>query len=354
MSVKKREGSPYYWCYFSINGQRIRESTGTANKEAAEQYEAKRKKDLWEQRQLGSKPRRKWQEAVVRWCRETKHKKSHRDDLGHLRWLDPHLRTLAIQDIDEDKLAEIVAAKLETGVSNATVNRVLAVVRSILRRAHQEWKWSDTVPTFRTLPEPKRRVRWLTDEEAAKLMAELPEHLLLLGEFTLEVGLRASNAAGLRWSQVDMPRRCAWVNADDAKGGEAIAIPLSDRAMEIIRSQIGQHIEFVFTYVAGKKHAPRPLSGQLSTRAWRKALKRAGITNFRWHDLRHTWASWHVQGGTPALALQELGGWSDMEMVRRYAHLNAEHLRMYAERGTKLTHSNVSEKNSSPKGAVSE
>lgn len=61
-----------------------------------------------------------------------------------------------------------------------------------------------------------------------------------------------------------------------------------------------------------------------------KALKRAGIEDFRWHDLRHTWASWHVQGGTPLFALQELAGWETERMVRRYAHLAAEHLAGWA------------------------
>jgi hypothetical protein len=65
---------------------------------------------------------------------------------------------------------------------------------------------------------------------------------------------------------------------------------------------------------------------------WYAALKRAGIENFRWHDLRHTWASWHVQQGTPLHALQELGGWETAEMVRRYAHFSAEHLAPYADR----------------------
>ncbi|NKG36097.1 hypothetical protein CAP43_15045 [Acinetobacter junii] len=61
--------------------------------------------------------------------------------------------------------------------------------------------------------------------------------------------------------------------------------------------------------------------GNINTRAWRKALERAGIVNFRWHDLRHTWASWLVQNGTPLYDLQEMGGWQSSEMVRRYAHL---------------------------------
>ena len=71
---------------------------------------------------------------------------------------------------------------------------------------------------------------------------------------------------------------------------------------------------------------------QVSTKAWYAALTRAGIIDFRWHDLRHTWASWHVQNGTPLFALQELGGWESAEMVRRYAHLTAEHLAPYADR----------------------
>ena len=64
--------------------------------------------------------------------------------------------------------------------------------------------------------------------------------------------------------------------------------------------------------------------------AWRKALKRAGIGDFRWHDLRHTWASWHIQAGTPLHVLRELGDWSGMDMVTRYAHLGGQHLQAYA------------------------
>ena len=71
---------------------------------------------------------------------------------------------------------------------------------------------------------------------------------------------------------------------------------------------------------------------QLSTAAWYKALQRAGIQNFRWHDLRHTWASWHVQSGTPLHVLQELGGWASFAMVQRYAHLAADHLAPWADR----------------------
>ena len=62
-----------------------------------------------------------------------------------------------------------------------------------------------------------------------------------------------------------------------------------------------------------------------------KACEKAGIVDFRFHDLRHTWASWHVQAGTPLFILKELGGWETLEMVRKYAHLDASHLAEYAD-----------------------
>ncbi|CAM4208407.1 Integrase family protein [Yersinia intermedia] len=66
--------------------------------------------------------------------------------------------------------------------------------------------------------------------------------------------------------------------------------------------------------------------------AWRTGLKRSGITDFRFYDLRHTWASWLVQAGVPLSALQEMGGWESIEMVRRYAHLSPNHLTEHARK----------------------
>src|ERR1043165_7744306 len=160
--------------------------------------------------------------------------------------------------------------------------------------------------------EPSRRVRWLTHEEAARLIHELPEHQAEMVRFALATGLRQANVGRLEWSQIDMQRHVAWIHADQAKARKAIAVPLNDDAVAVIRRQIGKHQIRVFTF-GGK-----PVR-EVNTLAFRQALRRAGIANFRWHDLRHTWASWHVQAGTTLYELQELGGWSSAEMVRRYA-----------------------------------
>ena len=214
---------------------------------------------------------------------------------------------------------------------------MLQVLRAVLRMAEREWEWIDKAPMIRLLPEPRRRVRWLTRDEADRLLAELPEHLSAMARFSLATGLRQRNVADLEWSQVDLGKRLAWIHPDQAKARKAIAVPLNAEAMLVLRRLHGKHPEFVFVY------RRNPVQ-QVNTKAWKAALKRAGIEDFRWHDLRHTWASWHVQAGTPQHILQELGGWETALMVRRYAHLSAEHLAMYAEKigrlcviqGTKL------------------
>ena len=92
-----------------------------------------------------------------------------------------------------------------------------------------------------------------------------------------------------------------------------------------ITSATWQHPVRVFTY-AGKPIA------NANTPAWKNALKRAAIEDFRWHDLRHTWASWHRMQGTPTHELQQLGGWKTGAMVERYAHLASDHLAKAAAR----------------------
>ena len=90
-------------------------------------------------------------------------------------------------------------------------------------------------------PEAKRRVRWLNKEEATRLLDALPTHQRQLTRFALATGLRQANVLGLKWSDVDMDRRTAWVHADEAKGGEAIGVPLNDEAMAVLREEKGKH-----------------------------------------------------------------------------------------------------------------
>ena len=97
--------------------------------------------------------------------------------------------------------------------------------------------------------------------------------------------------------QVELVQRLAWIHPDQAKARKAFAVPLNAEAVLIIRRQGGWHPTRVFSFQGKPIH-------QVSTKAWFSAFERAGVQDFRWHDLRHTWASWHVRNGTPLHALQ--------------------------------------------------
>lgn len=324
MGIRKR-GSVWWIDFTTPSGERVRQSAETGSKAEATEFHDRLKAEAWRQQKLGEAPRRSWNDAVVRWCKEQSHKATAEEDKAKLRWLDHHLGGKELDTINRDMIERISQAKLDDGCSNATVNRTLALVRSILRKCVREWQWLDRTPTVRMLKEPTRRIRYLTHPEADRLLAELPQHLRDMAAFSLASGLRAANVTGLRWSAVDLDRRLAWVHPDEAKARRAIPVPLNGDAVAILQKQIGKHREVVFTFKG------EPIE-QVSTAAWYKALGRAGIENFRWHDLRHTWASWHIQGGTPLNVLQELGGWASYSMVQRYAHLAADHLAPWAER----------------------
>ncbi|MEN9316035.1 MAG: hypothetical protein RIS35_2428, partial [Pseudomonadota bacterium] len=125
-----------------------------------------------------------------------------------------------------------------------------------------------------------------------------------------------------------------------AKGRKAISVPLAAAAVELLKRQVGQHDTYVFTHGKARRE---PYTTTPKT-AWLTATKAAGLEGLRWHDLRHTWASWHVQSGTPLGVLQKLGGWASLDMVQRYAHFAPEHLAAYADNAsnvTKSTHDSV-------------
>ena len=321
MSLYKR-GSTWWIGFTTPGGERIRRSACTEIKAEAQELHDQLKAQAWRVAQLGERQRRTWDEAAYRWLLETEHKKSHLQDVKQVQWVQQFFRGRYLDELTRDVITDVVEPKRRE-FSASTANRYLAMIRAILRRAAFEWEWIDKAPVFRLYKEPKRRVRFLLPEQARMLIQELPEHLGDVVLFSLATGLRKSNATRLEWSQVDLERRSAWIHADQAKGGKSIPVALNDTAMAALTKQIGNHKQFVFTYRS------KPIE-QVSTKAWRNALQRAGIEDFRWHDLRHTWASWLTQSGVPLNVIQEMGAWQSTEMVRRYAHLAPEQLRTHA------------------------
>lgn len=325
MSLRKRNGI-WHIDIATPGGERVRRSSGTTDRKAAQEYHDRLKVEFWKVQRLGERPRRTWDEAALRWLREMAHKASLRNDATAIRFFTEHLRGVDLREIGRDRVAATVE-KLDA--SNATRNRYVACIRAILHKAAGEWEWIETAPTLRTFREAKIRIRWITQEEAESLLAELPRHYADVARFALATGQRMSNILNLEWSQVDMSRRVAWIHADQAKGGRAIGVPLNDAALTVVRERLLKHERLVFSRMNGQ-----PIR-RIENRPWHAACVRAGISDFRFHDLRHTWASWHIQNGTPLHVLQELGGWECVAMVKRYAHLSSDHLSEWAGNVTK-------------------
>src|SRR5438876_4607496 len=245
MSLCKRGG--IWWVdVVAPNGERIRRTTGTANKALAQEYHDRIKAELWRLAKLGDRPKRTWNDAVVRWLKEQAHKATAHEDVTKLRWLDQYLGGKDLEHINRALIDRITDAKLAQGCSDATVNRTLELVRAVLRKCANDWEWLDRVPSVRMLKEPTRRIRFLTREEAQRLLSELPEHLADMATFSLATGLRAANVTGLQWTQVDLARRVAWIHPDQAKGRKAIPVPLNAEAVLLLRKLAGKHPTHVF------------------------------------------------------------------------------------------------------------
>ncbi len=323
--VYRRPDSGSWWINATLpNGQRVRQSAGTENREDAEALLAKLKLDAYRGHHFGIKPQRSWQEAAVRYLELKRNLRSFTTTQQILRKLDFYLGSLMLDQINGDVVWKIIQSESKRGLKPATVNRSLSWLRSVLRMARDDWQWMDTIPKIRLLAGEVERDRWLTHTEADRLIASCAPHLAALVRYALATGCRASEITGLEWDRVDLDRKTAWLNR--TKNGSPRGVPLNGDAVQVLKEQQGKHHRYCFTYEG------QPIRWQITNTAWLTALKRAGIKDFRFHDLRHTWASWHRQVGTSCDELKDLGGWKSRQMVDRYAKFATENLLSAASR----------------------
>lgn len=323
--IYRRPDSRFWWIATTLpNGKRLRQSAGTENREDAEALLAKLTLEAYRERHFGFKPERSWQEAVVRYLAVKAMLRSFSDVKRICRMLDPYLGNLTLNQINGDVIWSVVEGELKKGNKPATVNRYLALVRSLLRMARDEWQWIDSTPKIRLLPGEVERDRWLTREEADRLILACPPHLAAVVKFALATGCRAREITGLEWGRVDLTRQTAWIN--ETKNGTPRGVPLNCDAVAVLERVVGKHPRYSFTYRG------QPIGGQISNTAWQNAVAEAGLKDFRFHDLRHTWASWHRQAGTSCDELKDLGGWKSRHMVDRYAKFATENMAVAAAR----------------------
>jgi len=321
----RRRDSRFWWVDVALpDGRRICQSTRTEDRKEAEALVAKLKSEAFREAAFGIKPKRSWQQAVVRYLEVKAALRSVRDVRRICRILHPILGNKLLTEIDGDVVWEICQRLLARKIAPATVNRYLATIRGIFRMARDEWQWIDNFPKVRLLPGEVARDRWLTRKEADRLIEACSPHMAAIVRFALATGCRASEITGLEWGRVDLERRTAWLNS--TKNGTPRGVPLNRDAVAVLEVEKGKHPRYCFTYRG------EPIRWGVCNTAWLEAVKRSGLADFRFHDLRHTWASWHRQAGTSCDELKDLGGWKSRVMVDRYAKFATENLAIAASR----------------------
>jgi integrase len=208
--------------------------------------------------------------------------------------------------------------RFKTIRSDATINREMSCLHHIFSKA-MEWEMIEQSPFDRgkslIIKENNQRLRFLNEDEIDRFLDACPLFLRHIVECAIMTGMRRSEILGLKWDQV----RNGFIYLDKTKNNKARQIPISDelaRVFKEIRKE--QHLtsQYVFTYKG------QPMKSNKS--AFRMALKRAGIVDFRFHDLRHTFASQILIHGGSLKDVQELLGHKDMTMTLRYSHLTQE------------------------------
>lgn len=333
MGVYKRADSPYWWVSFQApNGKRLRRSAESADKEEAKRLLRKLEQEVWEQKHLKKKAPRYWLEAVARYIKTTMISETNVADFkSRLKWLKPHLEHKALHEIDRRYIEYIVEQKEKEGSAPATINKYLSVISAILNKAYKEWDWIDAVPPIKKRKEPSSRVRWESPTVIAQLGAKLQEdglqHQYYAMIFALATGLRKRNVVRHEKAWVNRELGITTIPGHYFKNKKPHTVPLNTIALWVVDQVWNDHDAYLFTYEKSSKTKERVPLKELNTKAWRRVLKELEIKDFRWHDLRHTWASWMAQNGESLLEIMQGGGWSDTRMVKRYAHLAPEHLK---------------------------
>ena len=341
-----------YHFRFNHKSQPIRGSIGTSDPDVAEQKVAEKRADLFAQK-VNGECIETWADAIDIFTEWRSTNKAWETCERHLVWLTPVIgANTRLTDIDIDTVTKVTRASKKVMVwnkneprSNATTNRYLATLRNALNLASRKIKnyQSESVPDIEMLPIVKVERKWLSVEDADRLLDELSgscaTHIYDMARFALETGLRQSNVTLLEWGWVTLNGENSEVRVPSisTKSGKWLTIPLSDKAVAVLEERHaalvnrrnmkpgpGLDEKYVFTNKAGLT-CRRPYA---SDGAFQGACKRLGMEWVRWHDLRHAFATRHLQQGTPIHILQQLGGWSNIDIVlKTYAHIAPSDLR---------------------------
>jgi len=311
----RRHGSDNWYIRGSVRGKSVDESTGVSDKALANRILEARETEII----LSTLPGRRASAPFIAVA------VSYMENGGEPRFvhaLVDYFGTRPVSEIGQADL-ESAAKALYPRCARSTINRQVftpfsAVMRHGAVRGLCEYK------ELERPKQPKGRVRWLTLEEADRLIAACSPTLQPVVVLLLYTGARLGEALSLEWRQVDLKR--AHVAFLNTKNGTDRGMPLHPRVVAAL-ANLSHRDGRVFLTSEGKAYGAESADGRgYIGSPFKAARERAGIEDFHPHDCRHTWATWHYAANRDLLKLMTLGGWKTISMVQRYAHVNTDHL----------------------------
>ena len=313
---------------FIYKGRRYRKSTETEDRRLAKRIYDKVKGEIAEGRWFERLPgeEKTFGEMMEKYLNEYASKKlSAKSFQGYAKKPILYLGDYLLCEISPKVINEFKIRRLSEGIKPATVNRELATMKKAFNLAVKEWEWVRDNPVLRVSMEKEenQRDRWLTFEEEEKLLNVCPDWLRELVIFALNTGMRLGEIISLEWKGVDLFRKT--ITIFKSKNKELRTIPINGVVFEMLKNKSrvkSIKTNFVFYTQVHKMYLKTSID-----HAFKKVLKKAGIEDFRWHDLRHTFATRLIQAGVDFYKVQKLLGHKTPLMTQRYAHHYPESLR---------------------------
>ena len=333
MGLYKRDS--VWWMSFTHNGKQLRRSTETEDKKLAIRIFDKLKGEIAEGKWFEKLPGEGYTfkdlmgKYMVEYSAVNKAASSHVRDKSLAAHLIKFFGNDYLPDIKPAMVSDYKVKRRDEGASPRTINYELTLMSHAFNIAIREWGLASDNPVKKVR---KERVsnnieRWLTLEEEKKLLKTSPRWLQEIIVFAINTGLRRSEILDMKFSQVDFDRQTIIIS--EQKNRCVDTLPLNKKAMVVLRERQKQRLsgcDLVFPSNNGTRMIDRNLF-----RAFNSAAGRAKVNNFRFHDLRHTFATRLVQAGVGIYEVQKLGRWKNNSMVMRYAHHNSESLRSSIE-----------------------
>jgi integrase len=326
-------GRIWYADYYA-NGERIQESTGTANKREAEKFLALRISEV--QRGVFVKPvNTTLAELGERYIEHAKlHKRSWKRDMQMLGRLQEFFGSPKLRDITPLRVEEYQRERIKA-VCPATSNREMALLKHMFFMAERWGQYQGTNPVrfVKFLSEDNLRFETLSEEQEQALFLASPPYFREMTAFSINTGLRTSDVLGLLWVEVDIEQKC--IKPIVKKNRKPLSIPLNDAAFAIIEARRG--------VASGPYVFYNPMTGDRFKDvkgAMAAAVKRAGLPKITWHMFRHSFATRLLADGVDIVTVKELLGHADIKTTMRYAHSNDDAKRRAVQKLSKSANDN--------------